>query len=77
MVWCGVVWCGEVWCCVVWCVAVMYLAVVEALAEKDDLSDESGVWYHHRDGPEHGLQVVRQLSAPSIACTGAHRQSKY
>lgn len=44
-----------------------YLAVVEALSKQYDLSDESRVWHHHGDRPEHGLEVIWKLSTTSVA----------
>ena len=46
-----------------------YLGVPKAFSEEDDLRNEVGVWHHHGDGTEHGLQVVWQLCAASVACT--------
>lgn len=43
-----------------------HLAVVKALSKEQDLGDQSRVWNHHGDGSEHGLEVVRELSATSI-----------
>ncbi len=42
------------------------LGVVETLSKQNDLGDQVRIWDHHRDGPEHGLQVVRQLRTAGI-----------
>ncbi len=45
----------------------MYLALTESLSKEDNLRNHGRVWYNHRDGSEHALQVVRQLSSTGIA----------
>ena len=44
----------------------LYLRVVETLPEQDDLRDETRVRNDHGDGPEHTLQVVRELGSSRV-----------
>ena len=44
-----------------------YFALREPLSEEDDLCDHGRVWHDHGDGPEHALEVVRQLSTSGVA----------
>ena len=52
-------------------ITLSYLSVVEALAKQDNLRNEARVGYHHGDGSEHTLQVVRKFRTtcvPGVHC---------
>lgn len=45
----------------------LYLGCVKSLRKQHDFTNLLQVGHHHSDRPEEGLQVVRQLCAPSVA----------
>ena len=44
-----------------------YLCVIKSLSKQDNFCNHGGVWYNHRNGSKHALQVVWQFSTTSIS----------